>query len=234
MTSGPIDYSWKRFHDEDPDSYRELRGVLQQLQHGLCGYCEQTTPKDDCQVEHVIPRSSSTLDPTCELIPTNLIAACKGGTAKNLFGPETGQPDPDRFGEPSCGQAKGYTLDELFIDPRTLPKRRSLFKVNASGSITADEVACQETGIAKCRVDRTIEILGLDVDRLKKAREKRWQSFNQSYSEHFDNSKVMQQAAAAELLPDAKGNLSPFFTTNRSYFMPFSDTVLAASDNIWV
>ena len=230
----PKDYSWERFHDEDPASYRELRDALLQLQHGLCGYCEQTMPKDDCQVEHVIPRISSTNDHQHDLNPTNLLAGCKGGTARNLYGPETIHPDPDRFGDNSCGQAKGNTIEELFIDPRTLPKQGALFKVNASGSIVADEAACQGAGIPKCRVDRTIEILGLDVDRLKRAREKRWQSINKSYSNDFENPEVMRQAAQAELLPDAKGNLPPFFTTNRSYFMPLSNAVLAASNSIWV
>ena len=230
----PIDYSWKRFHDEDRFSYRELRKALVQLQHGLCGYCEQTMPEDDCQVEHVIPRSSSIDGHPHDLDSTNMLAGCKGGTARSFYGPETRHPDPDRFGDYSCGQAKDNTRDELFIDPRTLPKQRSLFKVNPSGSIAADEAACQESGIPKYRVDRTIEILGLDVERLRRARKRRWQSINESYSMDFDNPEVMRQAAQAELFPDAKGNLPPFFTTNRSYFMPLSNAVLEASNSVWV
>ena len=230
----PIDYSWKHFYDDDPAAYRELRKALLLLQHGLCGYCEQTIPIDDCQVEHVIPRSSNTNGHPHDLNTTNLLASCKGGATKNLYGPETRQYDPDRFGDCSCGQLKDNTLDKLFIDPRSLPKQRALFKIASNGSISADADACLATGIPRDRVDRTIKILGLDCDRLKRAREKRWHVINDIYKEDFDNPQVMRRAAEAELLPDKNGVLPPFFTTNRSYFMPLSDGVLANSNDIWV
>lgn len=230
----PTDYSWTRFRDEDQESYIELREALSRLQHGLCGYCEQSILKDDCQVEHVLPRSSNRSHHLHDLTPTNLIASCKGGSARNFYGPDTRHPDPDRFGDNSCGQAKGETLDDLFLDPRTLPKKRSLFKVNALGQVFADEMACQETSISECRVERTIEILGLGVERLRRARERRWNFLNESYSEDFSNSQVIRKAAEVELMQDKQGNLQPFFTTNRSYFMPFSDEVLTASEQIWV
>ena len=234
LSDTELNHTWSNFRDQVGDSYHELRDALVQLQHGLCGYCEQTIPKDDTQVEHVIPQSISTNGHGHGLDPTNMIACCKGGTATNFYGPGTNQSDPDRVGDRSCGQAKMNTHNERFVDPRSLPKRPSLFKVGASGRIEADEAACQEMGIAKCRVDHTIEILGLDVDRLKRARAKRWQFINTSYSDYFDNPEVMQRAARSELLPDASGDLPPFFTTNRSYFMQFSDLVLKESDDSWV
>ena len=230
----PANYGWTRFREEDQESYHELRETLSKRQHGLCGYCEQMMPRDDCQVEHVRPRSSSTRYHLYDLTPTNLIACCKGGSARNLYGPDTRHPDPDRFGDNSCGQAKGETVDPLFLDPRTLPREKSLLKVNALGQIFADEKACQETSILKSRVERTIEILGLRVDRLKRARERRWKFLNECYSEYFSDSQVIRKAADAELSQDPQGNLPPFFTTNRSYFMPYSDDVLKASEHIWV
>ena len=57
---------------------------------------------------------------------------------------------------------------------------------------------------------------------------------NEQYADYFNDLEVMRRAAEAELLPDQNGALPPFFTTNRSYFMPLSDAVLAASDNVWV
>ena len=234
LSDTQLNHSWPNFRDQADGSYQELRDALVQLQHGLCGYCEQVIPEDDTQVEHVIPQSVNTNGHRHDLDPTNMIACCKGGTATNLYGPETNQPDPDRVGDLSCGQAKGNTRYERLVDPRTLPKHPSLFNVGANGSIEADEAACQETGIAKNRVARTIEILGLDVDRLKRAREKRWQFINTIYSDHFDNPDVMQRAARAELLPNANGILPSFFTTNRSYFMQFSVLVLNESDDSWV
>lgn len=230
----PIDYSWNRFHDDDPAAYRELRDVLLLLQHGLCGYCEQAIPIEDCQVEHVIPRGSNTNDHLHDLSSYNLLASCKGGTARNLFGPETRQYDPDRFGDLSCGQLKGDSRDELFIDPRTLPKSRALFRVDSNGNIEADADACVAIGIPKARVDRTIKILGLNCDRLKRAREKRWHAISDIYKEDFDKPQFMRQVARVELLPNENGILPQFFTTNRSYFMPFSEGVLAESNYMWV
>ena len=234
VMKGPNDLSWNRFHNDDPDAYRELRDALLLLQHGLCGYCEQIIPTEDCQVEHVIPRSSNTNGHPHDLSTHNLLASCKGGTPRDLFGPETRQHDPDRFGDLSCGQLKGDLLDKLFIDPRTLPQNRALFRVASNGNIEADSNACLATGMPKDRVDRTIKILGLNCDRLKRAREKRWHMINDIYKEYLDNPQLMRRVAKAELLPDKNRILPPFFTTNRSYFMPFSEGILAKSNGVWV
>ena len=230
----PTDYAWDRFRDQDSDSYRELRGALVQLQHGLCGYCEQIVRNDDCQVEHVIPRSSTTLDHPHDLESANMLAGCKGGTATNLYGPETKGYDPYRVGDVSCGQAKGDVEDPNFIDPRTLPRQQSVFQVGPDGRMISDETACLDTGVTPERAQRTIDILGLNVNRLMRARANRWQTLNEVYSDCFEDADIIHRAAQAELLPDEDGNLPPFFTTNRSYFMPISNTLLAQSNGIWV
>ena len=49
-------------------------------------------------------------------------------------------------------------------------------------------------------------------------------------SDDFDNPEVMLRAAQAEFLPDVNGVLPRFFTTNRSYFMHFSEMILQQSD----
>ena len=234
LNNGPQDTSWRTFYKEDTAAYRELRGSLVELQHGLCGYCEQALMEGDCQVEHVIPRSSDVEGHSFDLNPTNMLAACKGGSADNFFGPEALQPDPARVGEESCGQAKGSIIDHLFVDPRSLPTNRSLFRVFSDGSISADNDACRESGIAKSRVDRTIEILGLNVGRLKSERARRWQAISAAYANDFDNPEVMRRAASAELLPDENGILARFFSTNRSYFVPFSESVLVESIDTWI
>ena len=234
LNSGPSTKNWVAFHQTDTAAYTQLRDTLVQLQHALCGYCEQILVEGDCQVEHVIPRSS---DPTChsfDLDPANLLAACKGGSAGSFFGADALQPDPSRVGEESCGQAKGNIVDSLFIDPRNLPISRLLFKVSSDGGISPDQEGCRETGISEGRVERTIEILGLDVDRLKSERQTRWHDINAAYSDYFDDPEVMRQAARAELLPDERGVLPRFYTTNRSYFASFGESVLAESIDIWV
>ena len=226
--------NWQNFRDQAGTSYHQLRKALVELQHGLCGYCEQKIPSDDSQVEHIIPKSASTNGNDHELDYTNMIACCKGGTAVNLFGPATNQHDPDRVGDVSCGQAKGDTQDTQFLDPRDLPILRSLFSVLPDGQITANPDVCLKAGIPEDRVERTIEILQLKADRLKRARAKRWANINKIYSKDFGNAEVMRQAAQAELLPNADEILPPFFTTNRSYFQHYADSVLGNACSTWI
>ena len=234
LAQQPPNLTWTRFQNQAGTSAKELRIALVQLQHGLCGYCEQKIPTDDSQVEHVIPRSADTNGNDHELDHTNMIACCKGGSAVNIYGPDTIQHDPDRVGDESCGQAKGGTQDELLLDPRNLPILWSLFTVRFNGKIEANPEACCQGGISQDSVNRTITVLGLDVGRLRRARAKRWGLINEKYDDYLDNETVMRQAAQAELLPDNSGTLPQFFTTNRSYFGPYADPVLAAGKCAWV
>ena len=227
--------SWTDFRDQVGSSYNELRRALVDSQHWLCGYCETLLVDDDTQIEHVIPTSASADAHDYDLDYTNVIACCKGGTAGNYFGPDTRQHDPDRVGGTSCGQAKGDTNDQLFLDPRNLPILRSLFRVQSNGNIDADEDACKSAGTPAYRVKRTIEILGLNSARLKKARSDRWDYVNSIYQDYFEDTEVMTQAARLELLPNVNGILSRFFTTSRSYFKPFgSDAIVAEGMVAWV
>ena len=230
----PPNLTWTRFQNQDGTSAREIRIALVQLQHGLCGYCEQMVTIDDSQVEHVIPRSTDINGNGHELDHTNMIACCKGGSAVNIYGPNTNQHDPDRVGDESCGQAKRDIQDELLLDPRNLPILRSLFTVRSNGKITPDPEACLRAGISEESVNRTIAVLGLDVGRLQRARSKRWAFINEKYADDLDNEYAMKQAAKAELLPDKAGTLPRFFSTNRSYFGPYADPILAAGDATWV
>lgn len=163
-----------------------------------------------------------------------MIACCKGGTAVNLFGSATRQHDPEQVGDVTCGQAKEDTQDAQFLDPRNLPILHSLFTVQSNGKIQVNVDACLRTCVPQERVERTIEILQLDADRLKRARARRWAAINEKYANDFANTEVMRRAAQAELLPDANRNLPPFFTTNRSYFRHHSNDVIADSDYGWV
>ena len=234
LAEAPQNPSWQNFRDQAGNSYNQLRDALARLQHGLCGYCEQRIPVDDTQIEHVIPRSADTNGNHHELDHTNMIACCKGGTAVNTYGPKTIQHDNDRVGDESCGQAKGNTQDELLLDPRNLPILRSLFRVRPNGKIEANPEACYATGISEASVNRTIAILGLDVGRLRSARSKKWADINEAYKDFLHDETVMRLAAKAELFPNNGGTLPKFFTTTRSYFQHYADSVLAGGDCTWV
>ena len=62
--------------------------------------------------------------------------------------------------------------DADFIDPRKLPALPSLLRVGYDGRIEANLDACRETGFTAGAVEKTIDVLGLNSERLRRAREK--------------------------------------------------------------
>ena len=239
-TPGLVDYldcdgdqaSWDGFRSHQAGAaYRELVTALQHLQHGLCGYCEIDLKEQDRQVEHVIPRSDRSYGLARALCATNMIACCKGGTWSTS--------DDARWRMPvrrnrSCGEAKQDLVALDFVDPRRLPALPSLTRVRFDGEITADEVACADAAIDADRVNRTINILGLNVERLRLAREKRWHALSDNWREHYNDAEVMMEAARLELSPGDDGQLPRFFTTNRSYFSPVAEETLAKAPQAWI
>ena len=233
------DASWDGFRNHSASgSYRELVETLDALQRGLCGYCEIDLTESDRQVEHVIPRSDPNRGSVEALNPGNTIACCLGGAARNLHGPDA-DGDEERFRQPakrnlSCGQAKAETNDPAFFDPRTLPLLPSVTKVLMDGRIEADSSACAHHGENVDRIDRTIARLGLNVERLRLARQKRWRALNRNWSEYFDDRDVMKAAARSVILPQSNGHLPRFFTTSRSYFAPYGEGILHQDTRRWV
>ena len=231
--------SWEGFrNDAGGASYRELVERLRILQRGLCGYCEIDLFETDRQVEHVIPQSDPIQGISEELNHDNLIACCRGGAAKSLYGPDAAD-DEMRFLAPakrniSCGQAKGDTIDAALVDPRSLPPVPAIVKVYPDGRMDADQDTCERSGVRAEAVNRTIEILGLNVERLRRARESRWRALNQNWNAYFENPEVLESAVHAELFPDSDGHLPRFFTTSRSYFGPFAEGILQHHSDRWV
>ena len=129
---------------------RELTRDLVTCQFGLCCYCEISLREDDIQLEHFIPRSDPSVGAALELDEPNLLAACKGGSNAN-FAASTRLPDPSRFLPPvrsnlSCGSAKGDRPAAQFLDPRTLPARPPLVRVDREGALLVDPEACASAG----------------------------------------------------------------------------------------
>ncbi len=223
--------NWEHFRGSS-SRHRELLETLRGRQHGLCGYCEiDGLRKNAWQVEHVIPRDDLKHGGAGELDFTNLIVCCLGGTKPSDDAERFLAPVPDNM---SCGQAKGDKVDADFIDPRMLPALPSVTRVNFDGRIEADKDACKAHRIGTAKVKKTIEILGLNVERLRLAREKRWQALNENWESHFNDSQVMEAAARVELLPDRENCLPRFFTTSRSYFEAYAEGVLVAAPQDWV
>ena len=229
--------NWERFRSHDTgQGYRDLINELTELQHGLCGYCEIDLTELDRQVEHVVPQSDREQGALLALAVTNLLACCKGGTERNFAPDRLGEGD--RYLKPvkrnqSCGEAKADCTDAEFVDPRTLPALPSLTRVLDDGRIEADAEACVSTGMAASRLTRTIELLNLNAERLRVARERHWNALNDEWGNLFGDPEVMEEAARRELLPDG-GRLPKFFTTSRCYFAPVSERVLDEQPRAWV
>ena len=213
------------------ESYRELAEGLEDLQHGLCGYCEIDILERDRQVEHVIPQSDPESGAAHALDSRNMIACCKGGTLQT--------DDANRRLDPvkrnrSCGEAKGNRANGDFVDPRTLPELPSLTRVNYDGRIVADVESCQSFGMPVAKVEATIELLGLNVERLRRARESRWNALSDSWAPNVEDPLHMEMAARAELIPSEDNRLAPYFTTSRSYFGDYAERVLSEFPRDWI
>lgn len=237
-TSGLDDYlaskspgeGWEKFRShQGGKAYRELAETLETLQHGLCGYCEINLIDLDRQIEHVIPQSDPKHGEAKSLDVANMIACCTGGTQKNIFGPDA-RGDEERYlpsSKSSCGEVKGNASDPAFVDPRTLPALPSLTKVHPNGLIEVDEDACDSTGVSASHMAKTIDRLRLNTERLRLARERRWEALSDVWGQDYDNPEAMDLAARSELLPDETGRLPRFFTTSRTYFSGYGEKVLA-------
>ena len=233
--------NWNGFRDHNTGaSYGELIEKLIDVQRGLCGYCEINLTDLDRQIEHVIPRKDPQQGASREVDVTNMIACCKGGTS-SVFAPSERSSDEDRYLKPvkankSCGQAKGDRNDAEFLEPRKLPALPSLTKVLVDGQIEVDEKACESVDIPAARVIRTIEILNLNAERLRSAREKQWNNLEEEADQigDLDDSDIMEVWIRSVLMPDDAGQLVSFFTTTRSYFGPLTKRVLEQQPQAWI
>ncbi len=213
------------------DAKSELTESLCSIQHGLCGYCEIDITENDRQVEHVIPQSAPVQGDVRALDAKNMMVCCKGGTQQNR--------DDARYLCPlkhnrSCGEAKEDCVNPKFLDPRELPALPSLIEVHSNGEIRADKEACEDASICVDRVKETIDILGLNVDRLRLAREKHWRALSENWQDYFDDPQAMKEAARMELLPGKDNRLPRFFTTSRSYFGPVAERILEEAPQEWI
>ena len=208
--------------------YRELVERLADLQHGLCGYCEIDLVEGDRQVEHVISRNKA---PDRDLDAENMIACCRGGASDD----SDVRGDRERFSPPdaSCGHAMGNTDDPEFVDPRTVPDLPSLTRVRPDGQIKADTGACANAERSADSVEKTIQILGLNGQRLRTARKKYWDNLSGKMPAYRDDSNAMEEWARSRLLPK-NGTLPKFFTVSRSYFGELGEQILAEEPREWI
>ena len=224
--------NWEGFRNhQGGEAYKELVQALCHIQHGLCGYCEINIIPQDKQVEHVVPRNHPSQGKAGELDPANMMLCCQGGTCPINDNVRRRKPIKKNR---SCGQVKGSSVDPQFIDPRDLPPLPSLVRVDDEGKISADKDACTDAKIGVSRVEKTIQILGLNVPHLKNAQKRQWGDLHTTWKDYSDDRQVMEEAARMELLPREDGCLPPFFSTSRSYFGPVAERILAEAPREWI
>ena len=222
---------WEEFRShERGKSIEELGSALLETQHGICGYCEIGIDDSNRQIEHVVPQSDPRQGAALMFDSRNMMACCLGGTRPG--------DDPARFRQPvrsnmSCGQRKSDKTHPNFVDPRILPAAPSLTRVTPDGRIAPDETACADAGFAADNIRDTIEFLGLNVERLRVAREELWRSLDRNWRGSVDDDGLMR-AAAREALRLTSGKLPSFFTTVRSWFGHWAEEILMEPPRDWI
>jgi uncharacterized protein (TIGR02646 family) len=248
---------WKAFGNEGGPAKHELMQALDNVQHGLCAYCEIELVKQtdkgliyDRQIEHFHPKSDipSVVDWMFEI--TNLFAACRGGSQIHLFGDDSSVKDDERCLAPyeknySCGEAKqDDNVDNLILKPSELPDSPSLFVVSDDGAISVDFDACHQTGVNITKALETIKRLNLDCTRLRNARQAIWEKLNDDLANEWDSlgddatdddfETLLAQMAEDMFTFEANEVLPAFFTTIRSFFGIHAETVLIQSPQNWI
>ena len=87
-----------------------------------------------------------------------------------------------------------------------------------------------------CEINLTDEILNLNAERLRSAREKQWNDLEEEADQigDPDDSDIMDAWMRSVLMPDDAGRLVSFFTTARSYFGPLAERVLKQQPQAWI
>jgi len=220
--------TWDEFKNE-VSAYKELLDEIKTRQYGLCAYCEIDLKNDgvtvDQLVEHFHPKQDSNEYHNWGLDFHNLLLCCKGGSYPyHPKGEEEG-----RFLKPpsknhSCDHKKrGKRPYEIcLLAPHLVPKYPVIFRLerkNLDGYfpealLLPHQENCQTANIRVDRVQKTIDELGLNCERLRRIRGKVLDEID----EFLQESENPKEFISKFLLPHTKNTLWPFFTTIRLYF----------------
>lgn len=185
--------SWGTFrNNNDGLSYKELAKLIFVDQGQLCAYCEvriESSPEEsDLQrIEHFHEKAdTSDVNQNWALEWRNVIGVCKGGSGRENKDSDgkTIHKTPENL---SCDASKGRFVTKrvlpagcegYLINPLFLPASPCLFQFDrATGKLKPDVEACDDIVLeenifdsTRELVDRTIEILNLNCDRLNQQR----------------------------------------------------------------
>jgi uncharacterized protein (TIGR02646 family) len=198
------------------ETYDAIRTTLLSDQKGLCAYCEMALTTENRSVEHFIPCEISTKEKNHDLDWSNILAVCldPGGLEKT-----NSQPIKIEKSDFCCGKKKNnFVPDGRLLNPLELPVSR-LFRFNSEdGRIEPDDMACQQIGIPLENLEFTIEMLNLNVTRLREKRLAVIETITETLNELDDGiiDPIDLDRKVAEIyFGDGTKNWPRFFTTIR-------------------
>jgi len=218
---------WENFKNECQTGYTEVISQLKKEQGGICCYCEidfydDRKIKDDFRVEHFHPKSDrSNLDINWNLIWSNLLGCCNGGSEKYIL-------QGKRFIEGNehrhCDILKGeHNWDDIILNPLDIPAFPPIFHISANGKMSVMEENCNQCNINRQKAKNCLDEkkLNLNAPKLREWRESLIDNLRNEIDELFQISQDLEhsitEVLSAHLSKDSNGNYSPFFTTIRSY-----------------
>lgn len=219
---------WDDFRQECPSGLVEVYEQLRRDQGELCVYCELKVTERNRQVEHFHDKSDesdSTTPTKWHLDWQNMWYACMGGTKPN------GNPDesmPPIKENRSCGQAKPTGCFEGILSPVEVPLLPRIFRYKQEAdavTIHPDAELCRQANVDVDRVQRTIDILGLNCSRLCQARLNALRPLNNA----LKNRPNFQQRVrlASRFLGDAqRAGRTSFFTMIRCFLKDAAEEYL--------
>jgi len=141
------------YEDLSSTTKEEVKFSLMQEQGYICCYCERRLTDDDSHIEHFNPRSNNAVNP---LDYANMLCSCQNQL-------EQGEPR-------HCGHLKGDWFDnQLLVSPLD-PDCGGHFACTADGKI-------QPARKSDDAATRTIEKLGLNINKLNALRKKAIEPF---------------------------------------------------------
>ncbi len=215
MQSSPRFTKWKDVKS-NRETYDAIRNTLLSDQKGLCAYCEMSLHEKNRSVEHFIPCNKSTKENNHDLDWSNMLAVCLSPGGLMEVDAEQAKLLKD---SPCCGKKKdNFVPDRRLLNPLKLPLLR-LFRFNSEdGSIEPDNIACQQVGIPLENLEFTIEMLNLNVTRLKEQRLAVIEEITETLNE-LDNGIIdpidLDKQVAEIYFGDGTKNWPRFFTTIR-------------------
>jgi len=237
------DALWEKDNDSTGETFRCCRAryqeTIQQLrtdQGNICAYCEQDLMSgtngalDDCRIEHFHPKSKREQEePNCALEWSNLLVVCCGGNQSKVVDSKK-RFDTDQKNY-SCDVPKSNKiLDDIILNPLSLPKVSIWNFHRSSGKVSVNEDACLELGINIQMANQTINELNLNSPRLVRFRKNILDNLNALITERLRNGKTVEQAlsyiAISLFRKNSAGDWPSFFSTARFYLGHQAEVVL--------